>query len=156
MSQIERSDTVVVGLGNPILRDDGVGVHVVRALSPRLRAAGIAATEGGYVGLGFLDVLTGFRKAIIIDAIRTEDGRPGNIYRLNLDDIETRACTPWSHHLGLAAVLKSARDLGVEVPTEVTLFAVEVKDVGFGEGCTPKVERTIPRVVKMLSERLGV
>jgi len=151
-----RSDTVVVGLGNPILRDDSVGVRVVRALSPRLRAAGIAATEGAYAGLGFLDVLAGFQRAIIIDAIRTKDGKPGDIYCLDLDDIETRPHTPWSHHLGLATVLKSARDMGVEVPAEVTLFAIEVKDVGFGEGCTPKVKRTIPRVVKMLTERLGV
>ena len=154
MSPLEPSEIVVLGLGNPMLRDDGVGVYVVRALKEKLSGMGIASKEGALTGLNFLDELTGYRKAIIVDAVRTGRGKPGSVYRLGLEDLEVTRQMSWSHSFGLVAVLEVARKSGLVVPDEVVLFGIEIEDTGFGEHCTPQVLRAVPRVAAMVAGEL--
>lgn len=68
---------IVVGLGNPILSDDSVGIRVARVLNERITQPGINVVEASIAGLDFLDFLTGYDKAIIVDAVNTEGGRQG-------------------------------------------------------------------------------
>jgi len=75
--RIEKYKTLVLGLGNSILTDDGVGCFVARELEGRLSYKGVEIMESSVGGLGLLDLLAGYDKAIIIDAIHTEEGKPG-------------------------------------------------------------------------------
>lgn len=146
---------LVLGLGNPILSDDGVGLRVARALESRLDRPDVTVMEGSVAGLDFLDLLTGYDKAIIIDAIQSREGKVGQIYRLEPGAIDTtRLSNP--HDVNLTAALELGRRLGLALPQEIVIFAIEVKDVTtFGEQCTPEVEQTIPVVTDMVVRELN-
>lgn len=154
MSGTKPSEILVLGLGNPILSDDGVGICVVHALKERLETMGVASMEGGFAGLGFLDAIEGYRKAIVVDSVRTGQGKPGDVYRLGLEDMEGTGRMAGSHDFGLADVLGWAKGAGLRVPDEVTFLAVEVQDVGLGEGCTAVVRRAVPKVAQMVVAEL--
>lgn len=84
--------TLVLGLGNPILSDDGVGLRVAAGLEGRL-GEGVTVIEASLAGLDLLELLSGYDRAIIIDAIQTEGGQPGRIYRLD-PGLSRRHVTP--------------------------------------------------------------
>lgn len=144
--------TLVLGLGNPILTDDGVGIHVVRAAATLCGpASGVAFAEASVGGLRLLDLLAGYERVVLVDAIQTREGPPGTIYRLGTGDLQASLHAGTSHDLSLPAALALGRRLGMRLPADggLTILAVEVEDVlAFGEHCTPAVERAIPRAVE--------
>ncbi|MBI5956091.1 MAG: hydrogenase maturation protease, partial [Chloroflexi bacterium] len=87
---------LVLGLGNPILSDDSVGWKVAEAVRQRVDCANVTVQETSLAGLSLLDLLVGYDRAILVDAIRTEDGRPGSVYVLAPEDFRgsPRASSP--------------------------------------------------------------
>ncbi len=148
--------TLVLGLGNPILSDDGIGCYVAMALKDRLKEPKVDVLEGSIAGLDFLDLLSGYDRAIIIDAIQTSDGSPGQIYRLELETFaDTRhAGTP--HDVNFATAIELGKKIGLTLPSQIDIFAIEVTDTScFSEECTPKVQEAIPLCVEMIVQELG-
>jgi len=148
--------TLILGMGNPILSDDGVGIHVARALEDRLNQQEITIAEDSLAGLDLLDRLVNFDRAIIIDAIKTEGGKAGQIYRLEPGafDATRHATTP--HDVNFATALELGNKLGLALPQQITIFAIEVEDVNtFSEECTPEVERAIPVCIDMVIRELN-
>lgn len=145
----ERPTTVVVGLGNPILRDDGVGFHVVEALRGRLDERRVEVVQACVGGFRLLETLAGRRRAVLVDAVRL-GGRPGQVYRLSAEDFRgsIRAASP--HEAGLPEALALGRQLGMEMP-EVAVVGIEPAEVEeFGEGLTPAVAAAIPEAVALV------
>ena len=151
--------TLVLGLGNPILTDDGVGIQVVRAAAARYAPAnGVTFAEASVGGLRLLDALTGYERVILVDAIQTRGGQPGNIYRLTASDLPASLHSGSTHDLSLPAALDLGRRLGMKLPgvENLTFLAVEVEDVlTFGESCTPAVAEAIPRVVQLVLDQVS-
>jgi len=148
--------TLVLGLGNPILSDDGVGIWVARALEGRLDQPEITVMETSMAGLNLLDMLISYDKAIIIDAIKTREGKAGQVYRLEAGafDATRHAATP--HDVNFATALELGNKLGLALPQQITIFAIEVEDVTtFSEECTPEVERAIPICVEKVIQELN-
>jgi hydrogenase maturation protease len=149
--------TLVLGLGNPILSDDSVGCRVAMALQEKLNMPNIDIREASIAGLDFLDTLTGYDRTIIIDAIQTGKGKPGQIYRFGLDSLsDTRhAATP--HDVNLATALELGKRLNMALPSDITIFAIEAEDVtSFSEECTPGVKKAIPECVEMVIRELKI
>ncbi len=147
--------TLVLGLGNTILTDDGVGVHIVRALAGRLSRPDVEVAEASLGGLRLLDMAVGYNRLILVDAIQA-GGAVGQVYRLGPNDMPSLHSTS-SHDLNLPAVLELGRRLGLVLPEDeaIAIVAVEVEDVmTFGEVCTPQVQAAIPQVVQMILEVL--
>lgn len=150
--------TVVVGLGNPILRDDGVGIHVVRTASRLVRREDVVFAEASVGGLRLLGLLAGYDRAILVDAIVTPDGRPGEIRRLGPNDLCCSRHAGSSHDVSFPAALAFGRRMGMSLPPDerITIIAVEAADVvTFGEECTPEVAAALPRAVEALLRELG-
>jgi hydrogenase maturation protease len=148
--------TLVLGLGNPILSDDGVGIRVAHEVASQVNNPQITVTETSGAGLSLLDSITGYDGVIIIDSIQTREGNAGQIYRLGLEDFSFTKYFSSPHQVNLATALELGRMLGLAMPQRVIIFAVEAKDVTtFGEKCTPEVEQVIPEVVKMVQEELN-
>ena len=80
--------TLVLGLGNPILSDDSVGFRVAQLLRSRLDQREVTVLETGVAGLNLLDLLVGYDKAVIIDAIQTVEGKAGDVYHLDPRDFD--------------------------------------------------------------------
>lgn len=148
--------TLVLGLGNPILMDDGVGIQVVRALQPRVDDPQVTFQESSLGGLNLLDVLAGYERAIIVDAIQTRDGEAGDVYHLNSDDFEPCLHVSCAHSVDFATALELGRKIGLRLPRDITIVAIEVQDVTtFGEECTPLVQVAINTAADMVLEELG-
>jgi len=147
--------TLVLGWGNPILSDDGVGIKVAQEVKEKLSYPQITVAETSTAGLSLLDSIVGYDKVIIIDAVQTKEGNAGQIYRMGLQDFSSTKHFSSPHQINLATALELGKMLNLAMPQEITIFAVEAKDITtFSEKCTPEVEQAIPKLVKMVMEEL--
>ncbi|MDO8568906.1 MAG: hydrogenase maturation protease [Dehalococcoidales bacterium] len=146
--------TLVLGLGNSILGDDGVGLHVACALE-KMKLPSVTVAEGGVTGLDFLEVLAGYDRAIIIDSIQTRGGTPGQIYRLKPEVFTATRHAGSPHDVNFATALELGKQLGLPLPRQIIIFGIEAENVTtFSEECTPEVVAAIPRCVDMVVREL--
>jgi len=142
-------NTFILGIGNPILTDDGVGIKVAQKLkeeNPKLEVI-----ETSEAGIALLDLITGYDKLIIIDSIKTEKGKLGDLYKLELEDLKPAKDFSSSHGIGIATAFELGQRLGYSMPKYTSIYAVEVKDnTTFGEKCTREVKERIPFIAKQI------
>lgn len=147
---------LVLGVGNPILSDDGVGIHVARALKAR-NLPGVEVEELPAGGLELLDMVLGFDKVVIVDAIQTKGGVPGQIHILEEADFERAVHGSSPHGINIATALAMGRKIVPDrMPNEVVYVAVEAEDlVNVSERLTQKLEAALPEIVKRVEKELG-
>jgi len=147
--------TLILGLGNTILSDDGVGIRVVEELQSRLSDPDITVLETNVSGLSLLDIMIGYDKVIIVDAIQTVGGKPGDIYQLTPDALKVSRHAASPHDVNLVTALDLGKKLGLSMPQEIVIFAIEVADVTtFSEECTPELKLVIPVCVETVIREL--
>jgi len=149
--------TLILGIGNSILGDDGVGIRVARQLARLVKDKNIDVVEANVDGLNLLDLILGYDRLIVIDAIVTEDGEVGEIYRLKPEQIcqpSGSAISP--HHFNLATTLEIGKRLFPnKIPGEVIVYAVGTQEVAqVTEEMTDRVENTVPRVTGLILAEL--
>jgi hydrogenase maturation protease len=150
--------TLVLGIGNPILGDDGVGAHAARKLAGLIEDEAVTVEDASTSGLNLLDIIPGYDKVIIIDAIMTEGGEPGEIYRLRPEECSNSVhLTTSVHDLNLPTVIEMGNKLiPEEMPREIVIFAVEVEEIDrFTEEMSIKVKDAVPKVVDLVLGELG-
>jgi len=156
--------TLVAGLGNPILGDDGVGWRVAEAVSAAILAAGDCAEDVEVAcfalgGLSLMEHLIGYEKVIIIDSIQTRDGIPGQVYRLALEDLPdfSTGHTTAAHDTSLQTAMRLGRTMGVELPHDVSLVGIEARHVyDFSEELSPSIAAAVPEAVCAVLEILQI
>jgi hydrogenase maturation protease len=153
--------TLVLGLGNPILTDDGVGVRVAEAVRAALPPNTIIeVSEASVGGLELMERLLGFERVILIDALHgSRYHQPGVIHKMTLDDLRAISPTQHSasaHDTSLVTALDLAGRMDFALPRELTIYAVEVENItDFSEEPTPAVAQAIPKVTEMVLAELG-
>ena len=138
--------TLVLGLGNPILGDDGIGWQVVAALRQMDLPPGVETDCLAVGGLRLMERLVGSDEAILVDAVSTGTAAPGSVMVVPLDDLPPRAAghVDSSHDASLPAALAAARALGADVPETVLVVGVEIAPTGaFSEELTPAVAASV-------------
>ena len=146
---------VIIGLGNPLLSDDAVGVRAAELLTEALAGTGVDVLQSSWGGMRFIDLLAGYDLAIVVDAIEWGKGPPGTIYRLTTDEAipTTRAVS--YHDLSLGTALAMGRVLDIPLPRETIFFAVEAMQTHeFGEHLTPPVEAALPELIRRVEAQL--
>jgi hydrogenase maturation protease len=148
--------TLVIGLGNPILADDSVGIRVVRDVATRCAGwRGIDTVELPAGGLRLLDAMEGYDRLIMVDAMVSPDlPVPGRVHRLKPGDLR---CT-WNavslHDMSLETALALGALADLHLPTHIDIFGIEGANlVSFDEELTGDVARAVPGVVE---EILGI
>ena len=144
-------------MGNTILCDDGIGVYVTKAAAERCQRDDVDFVEASVGGLRLLDVIGGYERIVMVDAIQTPDGKPGDVYRLHPNDVRASLHSGSTHDLSLPGALALGRGMGLTLPKDedFVIIAIEVEDVlTFGEECTPTVEAAIPRAVEAVLAEL--
>jgi len=146
--------TLVLGVGSSILTDDAVGIAVARALEkrvgPRTGVEYAVNEEGGFT---LLEDAVGFDRLVVVDAVIGSE--PGRLLRLDLAGLGPTVHCGGPHGLNLATVLEFGRRQGLPVPTEVVVYAVEVKDTTtFGERLSPEVEARVPEIAAAIEAEL--
>jgi len=148
--------SLVLGLGNAILGDDAVGLRVARAVAERWSdAEGVTIAEEERGGLALLEQLTGFDRALLIDAIQT--GAPaGTLHHLGVDSVPTQR-TATAHGINLRMALEMGRRSGLSLPANkaIAILGIEAGDVlTFAETLSPELELAIPPAVEAVREWL--
>ena len=151
--------TLVLGMGNPILSDDGVGLLVAERLGESVLPAGVEVRVSEVAGLRLLELVRGFTRVIIIDALKSpaEAARePGEVVRYEARDFKGGHRYSSAHSIGLDTALEIGHKLGFDMPGEVTVFAIEAEDVEtFGEELSPPVAAAAERVFALVREEVG-
>jgi hydrogenase maturation protease len=136
--------TLVLGLGNTILCDDGVGIYIARALMGRLAGAA-DVREAELAGLDLIEMLRGYERVYIIDAIQLNNEDAGSVFRMKPDDIRITPRLASFHDIDLLTALELGKRLAFPMPSEVTIYGVQTEDARtLQEGCTEAVARVIP------------
>ncbi len=143
--------TLILGLGNEILGDEGVGVHTVRALAAESLPAGVEALEVGTAILDVLPALEAPQRLIIIDAMQGL-GAAGSVYRTILEDCSGSPLIASMHGFDIFRVLAlaSRRDF-----PEIVVFGVEPAVIGWSLTLSPAVRDAIPHLLDALRSELA-
>ncbi len=148
-----RLRTVVIGLGNEIVGDDGIGIRAAEQLGRALaRRCDVDVRELPWAGFALLDVLRDYDRAILIDALCSQ-GRyaPGTVVQLSEQDLAGSVRLNSFHDLNYPTALALGRALGWRLPRDITLIAVE--GASFNEFTTrlsPPVEAALDTVVRLV------
>ncbi len=146
--------TVIIGIGNLLLKDEGVGIHALREIREKTLPPGVEVLDGGTVGIGLLELLPGAGKVIFIDA--AEMGLPpGTVVRFTPEEIRSEPKTARfsAHEVGLMDVLELAGALG-QSPQEVVIIGIQPKEVSWGTDLSPEVQASLSRVVEIVIKEL--
>jgi len=148
--------TIIIGIGNPLMGDDGIGIRLVNDLAAEYAArADIEFADAGTSGMRVLHLLAGRKKAIIIDGalMHTE---PGVIRRFTPDEVAVRnilACLD-THEGNLLKILDLSRRLG-ELPEEVIIFGIEPADLAPGERLSPTLSERLESYRQLIGKELS-
>lgn len=155
--------TLVIGLGNPILGDDGVGWKVAEAVSARLSsgrlpAASVEVDCAALGGLSLMERMVGYDRAIVIDAIGTGQHTPGEVYHFDLDDLYDPSAghTTAVHDVSLMTAVRLGRSMGAALPRRITVVAVESPyTYDFTEELTQPVQAAVPVAAQTVIDLLN-
>ena len=143
----------ILGCGNILTSDEGVGIHVIKRLSELQLPKNIEIIDAGAGGIPILDLFKDSRKVIIVDAISTIDGEDGEVYRFTDRELLDKEMTSIAmHNLNLADVVRVGRIIQPELmPEEIVVFGIEVeREETFNVELSPKVKSSVPVVVEMI------
>jgi hydrogenase maturation protease len=146
---------LILGIGNLLRSDDGVGLHIIEALRKENLDDNVDLLEG-LSGLDILDAMNGYDRIIIVDAIQT-GSEPGIIHRLSLEDFKDKHTLHlYSTHLNLdfSTMLELGKMLSPgKIPEDIHIIAIEAKDITtISDKCTPKVEQAMPATINLIKE----
>ncbi len=153
----EQISVAVLGLGNPVLADDAVGLHVaaeVERLLGENPIAGVTVLTSTRAGFELINLLTGFTHALIIDCLELPYPCPGHIRRLDLGSLSGSARLVGVHDISVADAFELASTLGTGMPGTVEIYAVEGGDTQtLSEEMTPAIAAAVQPLARTLHAR---
>jgi len=135
---------LVLGLGNDILTDDAIGLRVVEAARERLAGEpDIEVKTTTEMGLALLDEIADRESVVLVDSVQTGEASPGKIHEIDSLDL-SRVLTTAPHFLGIGETLALGKTLGLAMPMNVRIIAIEVADpYTLGTKMTAAVEQAV-------------
>jgi hydrogenase maturation protease len=149
--------TLVLGMGNTILGDDGVGIHIVRKLAQRSHPGNTDFKETGAGGLSLLELIRGYDRLIIADAVMTREAKPGKIKRIMVEEIKETSGAITPHDAGFAATIQIGTALFPdEMPRKIIIYAINTEDAEqVTEEMSAKVRKAVPYAVKRIASEIN-
>lgn len=147
--------TLVLGLGNPILGDDGVGWRVVETVRPRLQDNTIEVDCLAVGGLSLMERLIGYDRVILVDAMNTGSQPVGSVRVFSLSELPHPQAghTSSAHDTSLQKALEVAQELGERLPDEIYVVAIEARQLHtFSEELSPEVQAALPIAARRVME----
>lgn len=153
--------TAIMGFGNPVRRDDGVGVYVIEQLRPHLAEAGhISLLDMGTSAFEVLFQLQGRERIILVDAVQGTGEPPGTLYRVPAAEVERAVIDDplvFLHGMKWDQALSYARKiLGTAYPEDITVFLISVEDTRLEVGMCEAVQAAGDRVVHLILAEIGM
>lgn len=139
--------TLVLGLGNTILCDDGIGIHVAEEIRKRCRHTDVI--DASAAGFRVIDEIVGYDRLILIDSIQTGKAEAGTLHCLPYGQFSRTLHHTSPHDISLFAAFAIMKNHGEKLPEQIKIYAVEALDNNtFSEHCTPRVAARIPEIAE--------
>lgn len=144
---------VILGVGNLLLSDEGVGVHVANELVKLELPPGVTVVEGGTDGFRLINVITEADRLIVVDAVKG-GGAPGSIYRFDINEVQNcpSGFKTSVHQIGILEVINLSGLIGKTPQT--TVIGIEPESLEMGMELSPEVKAKIPRIIELIKEEL--
>jgi hydrogenase maturation protease len=141
--------TLILGLGNDILTDDMIGPRLVCDLAQMIDDPNVQFDTACCGGLEIMEYIKGYEKVVFIDAIRTRDGKPGDVYYFIPSDFRETSHLSSLHDVSFLTALKLGNTLNLGLPDDLHIIAVEIiEDMEFSEEFTPPLKEKYPGILK--------
>jgi hydrogenase maturation protease len=146
---------VIIGVGNLLLKDEGVGVHVVQELQKKGLPSVVEVHDGGVAGIGLLDFFPGASKVLLIDAADM-NRTAGTLVRFTPEEVAGKVERPRfsAHDIGLLEVLELARAID-QSPPQVVIFGIQPKEISWGTELSAEVQASIPGVMEAVLREIA-
>lgn len=146
---------VILGVGNILLSDEGVGVHIANELMKIDMPEEVRVVEGGTDGFRLLDVITDADRLIVVDAVKG-GAAPGTIYRFDIDEIKDcpSGFKTSVHQIGILEVINLSSLIGRTPYT--TVIGIEPKSLAMGMDLSSEIKAKIPRIIELIKEEIKI
>lgn len=152
----QKNKLLVLGIGNLLKKDDGIGVHVIQYLQDNNihMPDNVDLLDGGIAGFDLIQHMMHYDRIIIIDALKIQD-KPGSIYKFNAKHLIVKSPNVSLHELGIAEVLELLKIKGAS--PEVEVIGVVPEDIdSLDMTLSPSIEESIPKVVDLILDSVTV
>ncbi len=155
MNSRQKKPILVLGVGNSVQQDDGIGVHVVDALADYDLPEIVELFDGGTAGLDLINIVDGRKHLIVIDAVKW-DSPPGTVFRFTPEDITDEVSQLHSlHQVGLLETIRMAHFLQA-APEKTVIIGVQPKVIDWGLELTDEVKAVVPKVIDQVMKEINL
>ena len=150
-----KNTTLILGIGNEILKDDGIGPKIVSRLAGELPASGFDYQSASLGGLELVELIRGYQRVILIDAINTGQGQVGDVYFFTPQDFKETLHLSNLHDISFLQALELGRHINIPIPEEILIIAIEIReDKVFGEEFSPELQNRYEQIYKLIKDYL--
>lgn len=140
---------LILGLGNDILTDDGIGPRLVSDLSSMIISGNVHFNVACCGGLEVMEYIKGYQQVVFIDAIRTRGGNPGDVYYFKPSDFKETSHLSSLHDITFLTALNLGNTLELDLPSDLHIIAVEIiEDMEFSNELTAPLKAGYPEILK--------
>lgn len=148
-----KAPVLILGYGNDILMDDGIGIKLVNELKKMMPDKSVDFDTVSIGGLEIIEFISDYKTLIIIDAIKTADGIPGTVYKLTIDDFKKTLHIDNLHDVSFLTALEVGKKLEYPLPEKIYIIAIEIiEDMLFGDTFTEPVQAKYPEILVEVRE----
>jgi hydrogenase maturation protease len=150
-----KNKTLILGIGNNILTDDGIGFRLVGDLRKMISDPDVHFETACCGGLEIIEYIKDFEQVVFIDAIITREGKPGDIYYFIPSDFRETMHLSNLHDISFLTALKLGHTLNMDLPDDLHIIAVEIiEDMIFSEEFTPQLKAKYPEILKKVIDKV--
>ncbi|MCM8800877.1 MAG: HyaD/HybD family hydrogenase maturation endopeptidase [Candidatus Omnitrophica bacterium] len=144
---------LIIGCGNLLLKDEGVGVHLIEYLKDKELPEDVELIDGGTAGFDLIDFILGKEKVVIIDSVKA-GGNPGDIYCFSPSDFETDNPPKTSlHDITLKDIFSIVQRQDNLV--EIKIIGIEPKDISYGTELSPELKNLLPKIAEIVLKEVN-
>ena len=150
--------TLIIGLGNAILKDEGVGIRIADEISKLIGThESVKVIKTSWAGLNLLDFFDAYERVVIIDSVRNYKGFDGEMHKLIIEELTNVRLNSFASGVDLKTTIELGKNLGRHIPGKIDIYAVEIKvGVIYEEGLSSRIEKKLPeyaaRIIKSINQ----
>jgi hydrogenase maturation protease len=150
---MEEKPILILGIGNILLRDEGIGVHVANKLKDMSLPPEVEVMDGGTMGIDLLFYIEGRKKVIVVDTVKAGES-PGTMFRFTDKELALKKdFLRTAHGIDFSDVVRTAGQLGTK-PDEIVFIGIEPEDMEEGLELSPLIQKRIPNLIELVMKEL--
>jgi hydrogenase maturation protease len=148
-----KKSTLILGIGNEILKDDGIGPKIVSRLAGEYPASNFDYQTASLGGLELVELIRGYQRVILIDAINTGQSQVGEVSFFTPKDFKETLHLSNLHDISFLQALELGKHINIPIPEDILIIAIEIReDKVFGEEFTTELQQRYEQIYQSIKE----